>query len=81
MLYTILLGLCTLLPVLTRMSGVIYLLAAIPLNARFLHFVLKLNRDRGERSPLPMQTFRFSITYLLVLFAALIVDHYALIAI
>jgi protoheme IX farnesyltransferase len=80
-LYTILLGLCTLLPVLTRMSGVIYLLAAIPLNARFLHFVLKLNRDRGERSPLPMQTFRFSITYLLVLFAALIVDHYALIAI
>jgi protoheme IX farnesyltransferase len=80
-LYTILLGLSTLLPVLTRMSGVIYLLAAIPLNARFLHFVLKLNRERGERPQLPMQTFRFSITYLMLLFAALIVDHYALIAI
>jgi protoheme IX farnesyltransferase len=80
-LYTILLGLSTLLPVLTRMSGVIYLLAAIPLNARFLHFVLKLNRERGERPQLPMQTFRFSITYLMLLFAALIIDHYALIAI
>jgi protoheme IX farnesyltransferase len=80
-LYTILLGLSTLLPVLTRMSGVIYLLAAIPLNARFLHYVLKLNRERGERPQLPMQTFRFSITYLMLLFAALILDHYALIAI
>jgi len=80
-LYTILLGLSTLLPVLTRMSGVIYLLAAIPLNARFLHYVLKLNRERGERPMLPMQTFRFSITYLMLLFAALILDHYALIAI
>ena len=80
-LYTILLGLSTLLPVLTRMSGVIYLLAAIPLNARFLHYVLKLNRERGERPQLPMRTFRFSITYLMLLFAALIVDHYALIAI
>jgi protoheme IX farnesyltransferase len=80
-LYTILLGLSTLLPVLTRMSGVVYLLAAIPLNARFLHFVLKLNREHGERPQLPMQTFRFSITYLMLLFAALIVDHYALIAI
>jgi protoheme IX farnesyltransferase len=80
-LYTILLGLSTLLPVLTRMSGVIYLLAAIPLNARFLHYVLKLNRERGERPQLPMRTFRFSITYLMLLFAALILDHYALIAI
>jgi protoheme IX farnesyltransferase len=80
-LYTILLGLSTLLPVLTRMSGVIYLLAAIPLNARFLHYVLKLNRERGERPQLPMQTFRFSITYLMLLFAALILDHYALFAI
>jgi protoheme IX farnesyltransferase len=80
-LYTILLGLSTLLPVLTRMSGVLYLLAAILLNARFLYFVLKLNRERGERPQLPMQTFKFSITYLMLLFAALMVDHYALIAI
>ena len=80
-LYTVLLGLSTLLPVLVRMSGIIYLLAAIPLSARFLHLALKLNRDRSERPQLPMQIFKFSITYLMLLFAALILDHYALITI
>jgi heme o synthase len=80
-LYTILLGLSTLLPVLTRMSGLIYLAAAIALNARFLYFVIKLNRETGERPQLPMQTFKFSITYLMLLFAALILDHYLLISI
>ena len=77
-LYTILLGVTTLLPVLTRMSGLIYLAAALALNARFLYFVLALNRDQGSRPNLPMLTFRFSITYLMLLFAALIVDHYLL---
>lgn len=77
-LYTILLGVSTLLPVLTRMSGLIYLAAALGLNARFLYYVLALNRDRGARPNLPMLTFRFSITYLMWLFAALIVDHYLL---
>jgi protoheme IX farnesyltransferase len=80
-LYTILLGVSTLLPVLTRMSGLVYLVAAVALNARFLYFVLKLNREQGERPQLPMRTFKFSITYLMLLFAALIVDHYALISI
>jgi protoheme IX farnesyltransferase len=73
-LYTILLVLTTLLPFLTRMSGLIYLGAALILNARFLYFVLALNQ--GRRADLPMRTFRFSITYLMLLFAALIVDHY-----
>ena len=73
-LYTILLILTTLLPFLTRMSGLIYLGAACGLNARFLYFVLALNL--GRRADLPMRTFRFSITYLMLLFAALIVDHY-----
>jgi protoheme IX farnesyltransferase len=39
-----------------------------------LYFVLALNRGKGVN--LPMRTFRFSITYLMLLFAALIVDHY-----
>jgi protoheme IX farnesyltransferase len=73
-LYTILLILSTLLPVLTRMSGLIYLVAVLVLNGRFLYFVLALNR--GMRPDLPIRTFRFSITYLMLLFAALIVDHY-----
>ena len=77
-LYTILLGVSTLLPVITRMSGLIYLAAALALNGRFLYYVLALNRDRGARPNLPMRTFRFSIAYLMWLFAALIVDHYLL---
>jgi heme o synthase len=77
-LYTILLVLTTLLPFLTGMSGMIYLAAALILNARFLYFVLALNR--GRRADLPMRTFRFSINYLMLLFAALILDHYLYIA-
>jgi protoheme IX farnesyltransferase len=73
-LYTILLILTTLLPYLTGMSGLIYLAAAIALNGRFLYFVLALHR--GLRPELPMRTFRFSITYLMLLFSALILDHY-----
>jgi protoheme IX farnesyltransferase len=76
-LYTILLILSTLLPFLTGMSGLIYLGAALLLNGRFLYFVLALHR--GVRPDLPIRTFRFSITYLMWLFAALILDHYFLI--
>jgi protoheme IX farnesyltransferase len=75
-LYTILLVLATLLPYLVGMSGVIYLAAAILLDARFLWYALELHK--GLRAELPMRTFRFSITYLMLLFAALIVDHYLL---
>jgi protoheme IX farnesyltransferase len=73
-LYTILLVLSTLLPYLCGMSGFIYLGVAVILNARFLYYVVVL--QRGSRPELPMRTFRFSITYLMLLFAALIVDHY-----
>jgi heme o synthase len=75
-LYTILLTVVTVLPVLSGMSGLIYLAAALALDARFLYFVLALNRGEQSRPELPMRTFRFSITYLMLLFAALIVDHY-----
>jgi protoheme IX farnesyltransferase len=78
LLYTILLILTTLLPFLAGMSGLIYLAAALALNGRFLYFVLALNR--GQRMDLPMRTFRFSINYLMLLFAALILDHYLYIA-
>ncbi len=75
-LYTILLVLTTLLPYLTGMSGFIYLGVVLALNGRFLYYVLAL--QRGLRPELPMRTFKFSITYLMLLFAALIVDHYFL---
>jgi protoheme IX farnesyltransferase len=73
-LYTVLLILCTLMPVLIRMSGLIYLAAALVLDARFLYLTLALRR--GLRSDLPIRTFRFSITYLMALFGAFIADHY-----
>jgi protoheme IX farnesyltransferase len=72
--YTVLLVLCTLIPVVIGMSGLVYLVAALVLDARFLYLALALHR--GVRPDLPIRTFRFSITYLMALFGALIADHY-----
>jgi protoheme IX farnesyltransferase len=74
LLYTILLVIVTLLPYLTGMSGLIYLAAALILGGVFLYRALQLKVRSDAR--LPMQTFAFSITYLALLFAALLVDHY-----
>lgn len=74
LLYTVLLVLVTLMPYLTRMSGLIYLAAALALNAGFLYYALVLKIT--EREELPLKVFRFSVTYLTWLFAALLVDHY-----
>jgi heme o synthase len=74
LLYTVLLILCTLIPALIGMSGLIYLAAALLLDARFLFLAFTL--QRGVRPDLPIRTFRFSITYLMVLFGAFIADHY-----
>jgi protoheme IX farnesyltransferase len=72
--YTILLVLVTTMPFLTGMSGPFYLSGVTVLNAGFLWYALRLLRDHDER--LPMQTFGYSIIYLLVLFAFLLIDHY-----
>ena len=74
LLYTVLLILCTLLPVVIGMSGLVYLASSSVLDARFLYLALAL--QRSVRPDLPIRTFRFSITYLMALFAALIADHY-----
>ena len=74
LLYTVWLILCTLIPVVIGMSGLIYLAAALVLDARFLYLALALRR--GLRPDLPIRTFRFSITYLMALFGAFIADHY-----
>ena len=74
LLYTVLLVVVTLMPFLTRMSGLIYLAAALVLNARFLYYALALKIS--ARAELPMRVFHFSVTYLMWLFAALLVDHY-----
>ena len=77
LLYTILLVLITIIPYLTGMSGVIYLLAAVVLDVLFLYYAIQMRRTPGDLE-LPMRTFKFSITYLGILFAALLVDHYFL---
>ncbi|MEO0995908.1 MAG: heme o synthase [Pseudomonadota bacterium] len=74
LLYTILLVLVSLLPWLTRMSGLPYLFAALALGAVFLYYALRLLRD--DDAGLPMRTFGYSIHYLVALFTALLIDHY-----
>ena len=73
-LYTILLTVVTLLPFVTGMSGLLYLAVAIVLNGMFMYYALQMKLT--ARAHLPMKLFRFSITYLMWLFAALLVDHY-----
>jgi protoheme IX farnesyltransferase len=75
LLYTILLVLVTVLPYLIGMSGVIYLLTALALGAIFLYYAIRIMRQPDDVE-LPMKTFKFSITYLGILFASLLVDHY-----
>lgn len=75
LLYTIIMFMVTLLPFLTGMSGVIYLVGATILGARFLYWSIVLLRD--SRPHAAIKTFRFSITYLMLLFVVLLVDHYS----
>ena len=74
LLYTIIMFLITLLPYATRMSGPLYLLGAVVLGVRFLYWAIVLMR--GNNPNAPMQTFRYSIFYLMALFVVMLVDHY-----
>ena len=74
LLYTFLLVATTVLPTLIGMSGLIYLISALLLGGYFLWLAYKLYRGYSE--PLALKTFRYSINYLALLFAALLVDHY-----
>jgi len=74
-LYTILLFVISLIPYLTHMSGLIYLLAAVILGGVFLYLSWQLRQHPDDRQ-LAMRTFGYSILYLMGIFAALLVDHY-----
>ncbi|XLP07185.1 heme o synthase [Alteromonas marina] len=74
LLYTVLLGLVCLLPYLTGMSDLIYLIGSSVLNIGFLYYALKLKFDAQPETA--MKTFRFSIIHLMVLFVVLLLDHY-----
>ena len=75
LLYTILLVAVTMLPFVTQMSGWLYLSGALVLDAIFLRYALLLKF--APRPGLPMQTFGYSIVYLMGIFSLLLIDHYA----
>jgi protoheme IX farnesyltransferase len=75
-LYTVVLVLVTMLPYVIRMSGIIYLVAALALGGVFLAYAIRLYRNYSDS--LARATFRYSILYLTALFSALLIDHYLL---
>jgi len=76
LLYTVLLFIVTVLPYLTGMSGLIYLGTAVPLGVFFIYLAVLMMRTKDNKTA--MKTFAYSIVYITILFAALLIDHYFL---
>ena len=74
LLYTLMMVAVSLLPFTIGMSGWLYLLGALGLGGGFIYWALVLLRNRNPRAP--METFKYSIVYLMALFVILLVDHY-----
>ncbi|VFR43088.1 Heme O synthase, protoheme IX farnesyltransferase COX10-CtaB [plant metagenome] len=74
LLYSVALLATTLLPYIIRMSGPLYLAAALALGGRFLHMAWRLYQEYSDA--LARQLFRYSILYLALLFGALLLDHW-----
>ena len=72
--YTVLLVLVSVLPYVTGMAGLLYLMGALLLGGGFLFYAVCLKL--GENDAVAMKTFAYSITYLMALFSFLLVDHY-----
>lgn len=74
LLYTLILIAATLLPFIYRMSGYFYLISALVLGLMFIYYAVALLKNYSDE--LAKKTFKFSILYLALLFAALLIDHY-----
>ena len=74
LLYTFILTATTLLPVAIGMNSLFYLSCALVLDAVFIYYAIRLYREYTDA--LSRTTFKYSILYLMLLFAALLVDHY-----
>ena len=74
LLYTLILFSVSMMPFATRMSGLLYLGCALALGGLFLWYAVRIYVAYTDR--LAQQTFRYSIVYLSLLFAALLADHY-----
>ena len=76
LLYTVILAAVTLLPYATRMSGLFYVASAVILDAVFLYYAIRVFRHYSDE--VARTTFRYSILYLMLLFTALLIDHWFL---
>ncbi|MCO6427762.1 heme o synthase [Nitrosomonas communis] len=74
LLYSLILCVVTLLPYISQMSGMIYLIGVVVLNAIFLYYALQIYLRYSDQ--LARTTFKYSIIYLALLFVVLLVDHY-----
>jgi heme o synthase len=74
LLYTVILVVATVLPFATYMSGPVYLCGALALDAGFLYYAVRMQRDHDDA--LALATFRYSIVYLTGLFFFFFLDHY-----
>lgn len=72
--YTLLLTAVSLLPFVINMSGWIYLVGTILLNIGFIYWAIRLLISKNPT--IPFRTFKYSIIYLMLLFALLLIDHY-----
>lgn len=76
--YTLILLVVSLLPFVIGMSGWLYLAGAIGLGAGFVYWAVVLLINKNPRAPI--ETFKYSIIYLMALFAVLLIDHYFVVA-
>ncbi|AOS96423.1 Protoheme IX farnesyltransferase [Microbulbifer aggregans] len=74
LLYTFILFAVSLLPFATAMLGWLYLLGAVVLGLGFIYWAIEMLRDRNPNAG--METFRYSIIYLMALFCIMLLDHY-----
>jgi len=74
LLYTVLLFVCTMLPFSVGMFNELYLISAAILGSIFLYYSIRLLRDKTNSYAMP--TFAYSLIYLALLFAVMLLDHY-----
>jgi protoheme IX farnesyltransferase len=74
LLYTVLLCAVSIMPFATQMSGWLYFIGALVLDAGFVYYAIELYRRYSDE--LARRTFRYSVHYLALLFALLLIDHY-----
>ena len=74
LLYTLILLAASILPYIYGMSGIFYLVSAIVLSSIFVYYAICLYRSYSDQ--LARKTFKYSISYLALLFAVILVDHY-----